>query len=303
MERFRDNKIKFYVGFSLAGLFFIIASLYTSFSCPPNFPIGSTFVVNENESLKTISNRLEERNIVSSALMFRALVSFTGRDRHVQLGVYELPEKLSLREVVKRFTTMGPNHPLVKVTIPEGSTVKETIDVFLEAIPALSEEKLTTIIEQENADGKLFPSTYFLLPSATEEKVVKLLLDTFQSMYQNSFAFLIKPKNVTTDNDIISLAAILEGEAKTVEDMQIISGILQKRLAIKMPLQVDVAKETYKSRGLPGVPINNPGKNAIHAVFNPIETPYLYYITGKDGTMYYAKTYDEHKRNINKYLR
>jgi UPF0755 protein len=70
-----------------------------------------------------------------------------------------------------------------------------------------------------------------------------------------------------------------------------------------MRLQVDVAENTYKERGLPVVPINNPGVVAIEAVFHPKESPYLYYLTGKDGRMYYAKTYEDHKKNIQKYLR
>jgi len=102
--------------------------------------------------------------------------------------------------------------------------------------------------------------------------------------------------------DVIVLASILEGEAKTKEDMQKVSGILLKRLSIGMALQVDVAKETYKTIGLPTQPINNPGLVSLYAVLNPINTPYLYYVTGKDGTMHYAKTFTEHKANIKKYL-
>jgi UPF0755 protein len=74
-------------------------------------------------------------------------------------------------------------------------------------------------------------------------------------------------------------------------------------MRIGMPLQVDVATSTYKVKGLPLVPINNPGLTSITAVINPTYTDYLYYITGKDGLMYYAKTFNDHKRNIQKYLK
>jgi UPF0755 protein len=74
-------------------------------------------------------------------------------------------------------------------------------------------------------------------------------------------------------------------------------------MRIGMPLQVDVAMETYKEKGLPKKPINNPGLVAITAVLNPVYTEYLYYITGNDGEMYYAKTFNDHKRNIAKYLK
>ena len=69
-----------------------------------------------------------------------------------------------------------------------------------------------------------------------------------------------------------------------------------------MPLQVDVEMNTYEFPGLPESPINNPGLLSIKASLHPTTTPYLYYLTGKDGKMRYAKTFDEHKKNIIKYL-
>jgi UPF0755 protein len=99
------------------------------------------------------------------------------------------------------------------------------------------------------------------------------------------------------------MASILEGEAKTEGDMKIIAGILLTRLTKGMPLQVDVAKETYTAKGLPKVPLNNPGLVAIMAVLHPTFTDNLYYLTGNDGAMHYAKTFEEHKKNIKKYLK
>lgn len=302
METLRSKKTLYY-GIALVALVFFLARTASIIAPPESFPSGETFTVYENESLKTISARLEEREIIRSALVFRMLVSFKGLDRIVKLGVYEFDEALSLPGVVYQLTVTGPSQPLAKITIPEGSTTEEVVDIITKEFPGISKEKILNLIRERKVDGKLFPSTYFLLPSTSEEKVIDLLVRTFDDVYTKTFAFLPKPKNMTTVEEVLSLAAILEGEAKTTEDMRIVSGILQKRLAIKMPLQVDVAKVTYKERGLPDVPINNPGVNAIHAVFNPTESSYLYYITGKDGTMYYAKTFEEHKRNIRNYLR
>ena len=112
----------------------------------------------------------------------------------------------------------------------------------------------------------------------------------------------IKPP-LKNENDVLTLASILEGEAKTKEDMEIISGILLARFSIGMPLQVDVDMDTYKVKGLPFMPLNNPGLVAINAALHPISSEYLYYLTGKDGKMYYSKTFEEHKRNIKKYLK
>jgi UPF0755 protein len=128
-----------------------------------------------------------------------------------------------------------------------------------------------------------------------------------------------------SQNEILTLASILEREANTPESKKIVSGILQNRLTINMPLQVDATMEyilnkplqelapedlniespynTYLNVGLPPTPIGNPGTESIEAVLEPIESEYLFYITGEDGNFYYSKTYEEHLENIEKYLR
>lgn len=270
---------------------------------PSNFPVGKTFTINENESLRTISSRLEDEHIITSALLFRVWVSFINKDRHVQLGVYEFPRELALGDVVKKVALTGPDHPLLQITIPEGSTTKEVIDNIVDKVPNLSRDTLSATIIASNANGRLFPSTYFLLPSVTEQKVIETMLNTFDVSYKKRFANETISTLLGNQAGVIILASLLEGEAKTLQDMKMVSGILLKRLTIGMPLQVDVAKETYKTKGLPKQAINNPGLNALEATFYPTSSPYLYYITGNDGTMYYAKTFDEHKANIRKHLR
>ena len=115
------------------------------------------------------------------------------------------------------------------------------------------------------------------------------------------------------------MASILEKEARKLETRKVIAGILWKRIEIGMPLQVDAVfgyihatstysptfedlevdspYNTYTNRGLPPGPIGNPGLESIRAALEPTKTPYLYYLTGKDGFMYYAKTFDQHVAN------
>ena len=99
------------------------------------------------------------------------------------------------------------------------------------------------------------------------------------------------------------MASILEAEVRSKIDREIVSGILWKRLLIGMPLQVDSKPSTYESVGLPKEPINNPGLVSIMAALHPTSTPYLYFLTDKDGKAHYAKTFDEHKINKAKYLK
>lgn len=276
---------------------------YITSTVPSSFPVGKSFTINENESLRSISSRLEEEKYIHSALWFRVWISTLGKDRFIQLGNYHFDTPHSLGGVVKKLVTENPDKPLIQVTVPEGSTVDEVAVLFKQALPSFSKEIFEQKVIENKAEGKLFPSTYFLLPSYTEEDIVKLMTDTFEKKYFSTFTWTIIPEPLTKREEVISLAAIIEGEAKKEEDMRIIAGILLSRLKLKMPLQVDVAKITYTTRELPAIPINNPGLVSLAAVLNPIETEYLYYITGNEGQMYYAKTFNEHKINIKKYLK
>jgi UPF0755 protein len=300
----RDAKNYTFVGVCIVILLICSSYMYKQvFTIPADFPVGINFTINENESLKSISYRLEKEKFITSPLLFRAGVSYLGKDRAIQLGGYVFNTPLSLFGVISAFVQGKPNFPLLSVTIPEGSTSFEIASIVAKALPTISIGIFSKMISQYNADGKLFPSTYFLLPSYSAEDIVKIMLTTFTKKIATlSIVSKIKPP-LKDENDVLVLASILEGEAKSQEDMKIVAGILLTRITKGMPLQVDAAQETYKKKGLPTSPINNPGLTAIDAVLHPTESQYLYYITGSDGLMHYAKTFDEHKKNIKKYLK
>jgi UPF0755 protein len=270
---------------------------------PSDFPIAKNFVVDENETLGSLSARLEDEHYITSSLLFRAWVSFLGHDRHIKAGGYMFDSPKTLGGVVEKFVFGKPDSPLLSVTIPEGSTSFEIAQALHKVLPTISIDIFGETISKYEADGKLFPSTYFLLPSLKEEDLVKLMLTTFEKKVGGVLVPEAIKEPLKDIGSVLSMAAILEGEARKEEDMKIIAGILLARLKMGMPLQVDVAKETYKAKGLPAVPINNPGLMAIMSVLHPTNSTYLYYITGKDGLMYYAKTFEEHKRNIKNYLK
>lgn len=282
---------------------FIGIALFTlMLRAPSPAPAVSRFQVAEGESLYSISSRLEKEGIIRSALLFRGWISLLKRDTKIGLGIYEFDSPLPLGGVVGKFVK-GPDEPLLSVTIPEGSTTKEIADLIKKVIPNFSIDRFGELVFADKLDGYLFPSTYYPLPSYTEEDMIRVMNNTFEREYGKHFSEAEFPKPLSNRNDVISLAAILEGEANTPEDMKIVSGILQKRLQKGMRLQVDVSEVTYRRSGLPEQPVANPGLVSINAVFHPTDTPYLYYLTGKDGKMYYSKTFEEHKRNIQKHLK
>lgn len=294
------SRVQFFsIGILLVAAFLVFM---TATKAPQDFPQHASFQVQEGESLTSIGERLEEERIISSSVIFKAWVSLLGKDKKIGLGTYNFDKQVSMRLVISKLTNT-PDEPLLSVTIPEGYTSEEIASAFVKAMPVLSKEKFMQIVRDEGLDGFLFPSTYYPLPSYDEATIIGKMKAEFDEEYLSHFENEAYPKDVPTKHAIVTLASILEGEAKTEEDMKIISGILQKRLSIGMRLQVDVAPITYDKAGLPDGPIANPGLTALDASFHSTLSPYTYYITGKDGTMHYAKTFEEHKRNIAKYLR
>ena len=142
------------------------------------------------------------------------------------------------------------------------------------------------------------------------------------SSRSSSDAFSIK--NHVSYDQIVTMASIVEKEATSLADRQIIAGILWRRLADKYPLQVDppfyyfLNKDSsqltladlaidspynlYKHKGLTPTPIDNPGFDALYATVNPTVTKYWYYLSDSKGVMHYAITYDEHLANKAKYI-
>lgn len=284
----------------------ILAAVLAAFTLvlvpPEAMPESVRFQVEEGESLHSISQRLEDEGIVRSALLFRGWISFLKRDTAISLGIYEFDKSGTIGSVVNKFI-QGPDQPLISITIPEGSTTRQIASLVKKILPSISTDIFVEKVQEKELDGFLFPSTYYPLPSYTEDDMIRVMNMTFEKQYEDNFSKERLPKVLSSRKEVIILASILEGEANTKDDMKTVAGILEKRLEKGMRLQVDVAEITYRKSGLPEQPINNPGLMAIEAVFHPTETPYLYYLTGNDGRMYYAKTYEEHKRNIQKYLR
>lgn len=173
--------------------------------------------------------------------------------------------------------------PEVTVTIPEGFTNKEIA-------ARVAKHTNVTAAEFEKAasglQGYLFPDTYRFYASTTAEVVVRRIRENFDRKV---------PAGVT--RDILIMASILEGEVKTENEMRMVADILFRRLRDGWPLQVDVAPETYKRRGLPSEPVNNPGTKAINAALNPTSNSYWFYLTGVDGVAHYARTLKEHATN------
>ncbi|OGI65401.1 hypothetical protein A3A95_00940 [Candidatus Nomurabacteria bacterium RIFCSPLOWO2_01_FULL_39_18] len=266
---------------------------------PVDFPVETIINIEKGESLRSVALKLKENNVIRSQIAFEAFVIIYGGEKHLMSADYFFEKKLPVYEVARRISKGERYKAPVKVTIPEGFDASMIAEVFSSKLYAFDKEKF--ILETKALEGYLFPDTYFFFSTDTEEEVIKLMRENFENKLEP-----LRPQIVSSgrsEREIIVMASLVEGEAKGDDDRDTISGILWKRLDMKMPLQVDVAPETYDKVGLPKNPIGNPGLEAIKAAITPEKSPYLYYLHNKDGNIHYAKNFEEHKMNRQKYLR
>lgn len=281
--------------FLVSGLAFILlAFLLTP---PNNFSENSILTVPEGVGLQEISQMLEREGLIRSPFWFRTFAISMSGERAMQAGEYYFGKPQSSFVLAWRITHGEYEIETVRVTVPEGFTVEEISNLVDERFPRFDHRAF----EATAPVGFLFPDTYFLPVTATASSTIKMMRENFQRKLA-PLQGEIDSSNRTLE-EIIVMASILEGEVKTREDRELVSGILWKRLSIGMALQVDVDRWTYENRGLPPAPVNNPGLVSIESALRPKESPYLYFLTDKDGTAHYSRTFDEHKEKIDKYLR
>lgn len=277
----------------------ILAGYLFIFLPPDSFEDDTVYFIGTGSSLRSVSRGLKENNIIRSRAMFEALVILYGGERRIVPGGYLFEDRVSVDEVARRIATADKRLEPYRITIPEGLGVEEVAGLLTDRLPYFDRSEFLT--RARGLEGYLFPDTYFFLQEATAEDAVRILNDNFEKKIAPLRSDIATSGR--SEADIIIMASIIEREASGNADRETISGILWRRLAINMPLQVDAWPETYQHRGLPDRPIANPGLAAIRAALYPTETSYLYYLHDKNGNIHYARNYDDHLRNINRYLR
>jgi len=294
--------------------------IYAFYIRPPkNFPIDAIVSVEQGSSLYILANKLYADSVIRSPFWFRAAAIAFGGERAMKAGEYYMPEPENTLAIAWRLLHGEFKLKSYRITIPEGFTTKKISTLFDDRFPFFDNELFESLV----TEGYLFPDTYFIQESATASSTITMLSKNFDKKISKLMPE-VESSGRTLD-EIIIMASILEGEAKTREDMAIVSDILWKRLKIGMPLQVDTSfvyvlgkstkdltlddlkfdspYNTYLFRGLPPTPISNPGLDSIYAALNPTPGPYLYFLTANDGTMHYSKTFEEHVAKKHKYLR
>lgn len=306
---------------AILGIGAIAIGLYLFVIRPPDaFPLNQLVSIDDGSSLQEVSVTLEKDHVVRSALAFRMLMTLLGHERSVHAGDYIFKEPIDLFSVVRSIATGAFGLEPEKIRIPEGATTREMATIFASRLERFNAANF--LAQAQPMEGYLFPDTYFFLPNATEDTVIKAMRQNFDE-HEKSFDADVKASGHSLE-EIITMASILEREARTTDDRRMISGVLWNRIARGMPLQVDATflytigkgsfqltiadlksdspYNTYTHKGLPPGPIGSPSLDSIEAALHPTKSDYLYYLADNNGVTHYSKTYEEHLEKKRRYL-
>jgi UPF0755 protein len=293
-----DRRLKWVV--ILGAIFFVgLAAIIIIGSIPPgDFPTGTIVTVKQGSTLSEVADQLAEVRVIKSAVIYKGYIRLFYDGHGVQAGDYLFDAPQSALRVAYRTAYGVGGLPKIKVTIPEGSDSKDIAGILGKNISGFASTTFLSLAKEN--EGYLFPDTYFFYGNTTPEQAIDQMNADFNmrmSLIGTSTAAFGK-----SIGDIVKMASIVEKEATSSVDRRIIAGILWKRLADNYPLQVDPAPDTYKHKGLPPTPIDNPGLDAILDTVTPTDSSYWYYLSDKNGGIHYSATYDGQLANKAKYM-
>lgn len=278
-----------------------------------------------------ILQTLQRDGVIADAKLARAYLVFTGEPK-IQAGQYRFRGPMTTAQVLRKL--VKGDIVARTLTIVEGLTVEEIADqlardgygrreVFLDLMRS---PRLIADLDPDAPDleGYLFPETYSFAFGTPEKEIVETLVKTFRRRFERD----VRPRLAQgppgrTIRQVVTLASIVEKEAKAPQDRPLIAAVYQNRLARRIglaadptviyalkrvgryngnlrrdDLRMDSPYNTYRYAGLPPGPICSPGEASLAAAAAPADVPYLYFVSRNDGTHVFATTLAEHNRNV-----
>ncbi|MEP7326743.1 MAG: endolytic transglycosylase MltG [Gemmatimonadota bacterium] len=325
MSRQRRSSILLLLALLAAATWFLVISITT-------VRTGETerVIIAPGTTFGTVTDTLVARGVVTNRTWFTLLARLRGLDRSVQAGSYDFPPGESAWRVLN--TLRSGRTAAVRFTVPEGLSLFELAALARERLKIPAESVLVaardSLSARENigepaAEGFLFPETYQVPVNSSARDLVRIMTREFAAAWQPEWDYRAQARGMTR-RDVVTLASIVEGEARVDSERPVIAGVYLNRLRIGMPLQADPSVQyaiemktgrpktrlfekdyeiqspynTYLHSGLPPGPINSPGLRSIEAALNPAQVPYLYFVAGPDGHHVFSRTYQEHLQAV-----
>jgi len=297
-------------------------------SPPPEAGSNTVFIVDPGATVLDISNQLKENNLIRSKMFFYLLVKLAGKERDMKAGEYSFERGIKNTDILR--TIVEGRVVTVKFTIPEGYNCREIAEK-LSALGIVDRERFIQACKDkeildkykipfDSVEGFLFPDTYIVAKNLNEKKIVEVMVKNF---FRNVKKIDLDMNDPERFKKVIIIASLVEKEAKLDEERALIAAVFYNRLEkgkrlescatiqyilgkpkerlLISDLRVKSPYNTYLNNGLPPGPISNPGLKSLMAAANPANVDYLFFVSKRDGSHYFSRTYSEHLKAIKKY--
>jgi UPF0755 protein len=284
-------------------------------------------IIPRGASFAEAADSLSKANLVGWRKMFRVYARVTGGDRHIKPGTYLLRHGTPWKDII---AALHGGHGLVNtITIPEGYTISQitpllakTLKVPVESVQAaVRDTSLLARLDIPNPtlEGYLFPDTYAFPLGTTASQAVHEMVYDFERRWKPDWDAKAAALKINR-NDLVTMASIVEREARVPEERPVIAAVYYNRLQKGMLLQADPTVQyalghhvgrvlykdlevkspynTYIHKGLPPGPVAAPGVASLAAAANPTNVPYLYFVASPDGHHEFRMTLQEHTSAI-----
>ncbi|MGB1077368.1 MAG: endolytic transglycosylase MltG [Bdellovibrionales bacterium] len=290
-------------------------------------PLGEAkqVTIPKGTGVSGIASILSKEGLIDHPFLFKVMARVTDMQGSLKAGEYEFSPSVSMADIL---TKLAEGKVILRqITIPEGKTSHEIVRLLK------AKDDLTQDFETLPAEGALLPDTYSYQSTDSVVSVLAQMESAMKKTLDEAWEGRAKDLPITTKEEAIILASIVEKETGVASERATIAGVFVNRLNAGMPLQtdptviyaitkgahkndgkgplgrrllrkdleIDSPYNTYKYAGLPKGPICNPGKEAILAALNPEKNDYIYFVADGTGGHIFSKTLAEHNRNVAKW--
>ena len=300
----------------------------------PNYFDGKgpqKFEIHPGESLSSVIDSLYEKEFIPSKTNMHLVAFLYGAERKIKAGRYSIPNGQNYFQLIELLIE-GSGGPQTLVTIPEGiwqhdlaKLLHEKMDTDEKEFISLSHDKKylkSLSIKAKSLEGYLLPNTYYIFDGSTNEEIIRKLKSEMDKVFERPEVISEMNRLKLSKHKILTMASIIDGESNKSSEYKRISGVYYNRIKRGMRLQADPTVQylkrkrksknkvyykdleidspynTYKYRGLPPGPINNPGEDAVLAAVFPESHKYYFFVADGTGGHKFARTSSEHQRNV-----
>ena len=281
--------------------------------------------ITKGASLNEVAITLKNNNIIQNKQSFQLAVKVLGYEKDIPAGRFRIERASTNYAIIDQL--VNGKQLTKKVTIREGWTISMIAKELDEKLginthffeDATHNKNLLDKwgIQAKSFEGYLFPNTYQFNENELPSDIINVMVQEYKRNLSDEM--LVQMNQIKmSEQEVLTLASIIEGEAIYDKERAIISGVYHNRLKKGMRLQADPTIQyiledgprrllnrdlkivspynTYLNKGLPPGPINNPGIESIKAALFPTESDYLYFVARGDGYHTFSKTEKQHNK-------